>query len=152
MGAGIINNTNSELHYENPETNHKFTLCAKDKDDNTHCQMPCSNYHDDTIPWKITGKSIALWQSSGEKITISDDDWQFWVAGETAYTKNNEGKHYGSLGQGGKYILKIDDGNSKARGLTIYDYKNFVGNNGNGGAQSELIQWAVPNVATLLFE
>jgi transcription elongation factor len=158
MGVGIvqvINNTSTKLQYKNSETSHEFTVRAKEKDDAVHCQMPCSDYHDDTVPWRSSNKDIAIWQSTGNPIRITDDNWHFYIAGTTAYTKKWEGVNCVSLPNGGTYILKIDevdDGKSRSRSLTIYMHQDFVGNNGNGGAQSELIEQAKPVFGPLLYD
>jgi hypothetical protein len=127
MPVGIVqvmNNTNKTLHYKNNESGHTINLDPKSHDCCNNCTIPCSDFYDDTVPYK-SSNHIDAWLDDGIKVEISDDDWKFYVCGPAAYSKESEGNRYGSLANGGKYILrvdKVDDGKSQNAGITIYKY------------------------------
>lgn len=83
---------------------------------------------------------------------ISDDNWKFRIVGPVDGTSERTEARYGSLVNGGKYILRVDevnDGKAKWCSFTFlaYEerYKVTVGH-----IASRLIQHASPIVALVL--
>jgi len=154
MPVGIVqvmNNTKYTLHYKNNESGHTIDLDPKSQDCCDNNTIPCSDFYDDTVPYK-SSDHIDVWLDNGTKIEISDVGWQFYLNGPAANTKVSEGDQYGSLDNGGQYILrvdKVDDGKSINAGITIYKYaRRYKSSDGCVGAT--LISDADVCVGTLL--
>ncbi|KDR77659.1 hypothetical protein GALMADRAFT_138730 [Galerina marginata CBS 339.88] len=123
----VINNTTGLLHYQNLKSGYTFTLPPL-----SHAQadsdawLPKSTFHDDTVPYKSSGKYINVWINNGPKVEISDDNWMFSLVVPTDNLDKAE-KKVASLSNGGQYILKVDQAAWKQGSVDFikYEYSKF---------------------------
>ena len=154
MPVGIVqvmNNTSRTLHYNNLESGRKIDIPPKSQQHESNGWIPSSNFYDDRVPWR-SSNHINVWLDNGPMVEISDDNWQFSIVGPVPHTGERAEARYGSLSNGGKYILRLDNVDHGAANhcsftFLAYDDKYRVG---AGYIASQVIQHAVPVVALVL--
>jgi len=160
MPVGIVqvmNNTSQTLNYENLESGHLITVPAKTQQyENDEGWIPSSNFYDDGVPF-YGSSHIRIWlgdqgADNSPKAQISDDNWKFHIIGPAPFTSEQFEGTYGSLSNGGQYIMRVDE-QKDALSLNValsflkYEaqYKVTV-----GWAVLQTIQNAAPIVAVVL--
>src|SRR6188768_1105089 len=154
MPVGIVqvmNNTSRTLHYENLESGHKIDIDPRTYQYDHNGWIPSSRFHDDTVPFRGSNH-INVWLNNGPKVEISDNSWKFCLVGPVSYANERAESSYGSLVNGGQYILRLDeinDGWTTNCGFTFLKYEDKYKVTGKYVA-SQVIQHAVPIIAIVL--
>jgi hypothetical protein len=150
----VMNNTSRTLHYHNLESCHTIHINPKTQQNgNDGSWIPSSNFYDDTVPFS-SSNHIRIWFDKPDAVVkISDDNWRFRLVGPVPYPSESVEDWYGSMSNGDKFILRMDEvqsGKTMNCGLTILKYEDKYKVTG-GSIASQLIQHAVPVVALVLF-
>lgn len=154
MPVGIVqvmNNTSRTVHYHNLQTGHKIDIIPKTDQYENNDWIPSSNFHDDTVPYTSTSH-IEVKLDDGPVVDISDHNWKFHMVGPVDGTSEREEAEYGSLTNGGKYILRldeVDDGRVKRCAFSFLQYEGKYKVTA-GYIAAQLIQHAAPVVALVL--
>lgn len=154
MPVGIVqvmNNTSRTVHYHNLESGHKIDIKPKTYQYENNGWIPSSNFYDDTIPFSSSSR-IEVKLDNGPIVDISDHDWKFRMVGPVDGTGERAEAEYGSLKNGGQYILRldeVDDGRVKRCAFSFLEYEDKYKVTA-GYVAAQLIQHAAPVVALIL--
>lgn len=149
----VLNNTSSNIHYNNKESGHNFDLGAKTEQYENNGWIPSSGTKDDTLPWYDSGrddKHIEI-KVGTALLKLSERDSQFYYIYSVDH--GSAEKYLGSLTNGGQYVVRFDgvkepSGNQELS-VSIYYYQDKL-KTGSGYVFASLLQNVSANVASIL--
>ncbi|CAB4494533.1 hypothetical protein RhiirA5_356255 [Rhizophagus irregularis] len=147
MPVGIVqvmNNTGFKLYYNNIESGRTFEIDPKTQQYENYGWIPCSDFYDDTLPYASSGKHIKIQLNNYTPMKISDNNWKFKIVGPTGPSGEETEDWYGSLRNGDKYIIRLDevkDNYGSKFSIMAYEYEDKYKSTG-GHIVSQIIQHA----------
>ncbi|KDR84640.1 hypothetical protein GALMADRAFT_1341196 [Galerina marginata CBS 339.88] len=114
----VANNTAHTVHYKNQESGWEFSVQPKTAQYENNGWVPTSPFHNDTIPYKSSNRSIIVTIDNGHQVAITDDYYKIRTIG------NSRPEQWtGSFDNGDKFVLRIDDQNGINYSFIKYEDK-----------------------------
>ncbi|KAI1213156.1 uncharacterized protein F4807DRAFT_413085 [Annulohypoxylon truncatum] len=106
----VVNNTCETVRYENLQSGYSVQVKPKDpKKWENNDWIPCSDYHEDTVPTKSSGKYIRITVGDKVPFKLSDDRWTFsFVDYPDGDTREGNERRLGTFEGGEKLVLRVD--------------------------------------------